>query len=509
MASAPKTDGSSSTREPLDRRRRQRFEADLRSALEAIVRAHPWLAVSELDQSAVRTALRLRALGAPSVMAIGARPGVGPIDPDVPLVSLGLPTSGSVVADMRTAAAGLADPPPEALAAIDRWDPDHAARSIGGLTAEAGLLAGRRAFGARPGSWIDWEDKLAIEELWRTAGIPVAPSAQVDADDPAAIMRCHRQLATAGGTVWAGDNTSGWHGGAEGTFWVPGEELVEATAERLAGFRRLRIMPFVEGVPCSIHGMVVPTGRDRSVTIVFRPMELMMLRDPVRYRFVYGRASSHWDPAPSDRAAMIDVARVVGDELLRRVDYRGVYTVDGVLGRSGFVPTEVNTRYGAALPAEMATVDGPPLDLFVINQALVENRIDGLDPELLERWVLDNLDGTRRASGFVDIAAAPDRERRIDLHRAVDGSLTVSDPADGDFGTARGRGDETAGGPGDQLVAEVRWGSARGGGTLAVTGGPAIPTGPQTAPLMVEVIEAAQRHWGLAVRPLVAAQSVR
>ena len=50
-------------------------------------------------------------------------------------------------------------------------------------------------------------------------------------------------------------------------------------------------MPFLDGVPCSIHGMVLPDG-----TAVFRPVEIAILRDVARRRFVYGGLSTYWDP---------------------------------------------------------------------------------------------------------------------------------------------------------------------------------------------------------------------
>lgn len=488
---------------PLEPMVRQAFERDLRKQLERIYGSNPWLCTSEIDQGAARQAARVRAIGGQEVLAMGARPGVGPIEPSVGLVSLKTPTTGQLITDIRTAADALKNPPGHAMDAIDAWDPNRSARAIGGLSTTGGLLAGRRTFGARPESWAELEDKLAIEELWAEAGIAVAPSRQVSLDDPQAVADAHRELATDNGTVWAGDNSAGWHAGGEGTFWVPDEASVESTRRSLVDFRRARVMPFVEGVPCSIHGMVVPVGSDRSEVISFRPVELMMLRAPADRRFVYCRASSHWDPDPADRVAMQDVAMRIGRRLLARVGFRGAFTVDGVLGSGGFVPTEVNTRYGAALRHEQATVDGPPIDLYFVDLALMEGALEPVDAAVFERWVTANLDSQRWASGYLDITKTPAVERRSVVRRGDDGSLVVDELRD-EYQHDRSEDERDL-----TTVATIGWGSVRDGGMLMIDGGPAIAVGPPTAPLLVEVLRAVDDHWGLGLRELVAARPVR
>src|SRR5690606_41121857 len=118
----------------------------------------------------------------------------------------------------------------------------------------------------------------------------------------------------------------------------------QALAFCAARCNRIRVMPFLEGIPCSIHGRVLPTG-----TAVFRPLELMTLRRPEQARLVYAGANTFWDPPARAREQMRQVARVVAEGLARRVGFRGAFTVDGVLTEEGFLPTELNPRIGAGL----------------------------------------------------------------------------------------------------------------------------------------------------------------
>ena len=78
------------------------------------------------------------------------------------------------------------------------------------------------------------------------------------------------------GTVWAGDAREGFNGGAALTRWVrdaqDAEEAFETLSKRCDA---ARVMPFLEGVPCSIHGWVLPDGVQ-----VFRPCEMLVLRRP-------------------------------------------------------------------------------------------------------------------------------------------------------------------------------------------------------------------------------------
>lgn len=145
------------------------------------------------------------------------------------------------------------------------------------------------------------------------------------------------------------------------------EEVEEAAAFLGARCDRARVMPFLEGIPCSIHGMVFPGG-----VASFRPVEMVTLRQPGSGSLRYAGAATFWDPPLADREAMRDLARRVGEGLRERVGYRGAFTVDGVLTAEGFRPTELNPRLGAGLA--MIPGDLPELPVTLLDRVLVEGR---------------------------------------------------------------------------------------------------------------------------------------
>ena len=124
--------------------------------------------------------------------------------------------------------------------------------------------------------------------------------------------RGHRRAGRPLGAVWSGDARDGFNGGGNYVRWI-----ATTTTGRAAGFfgprcDRVRVMPFLDGVPCSIHGFVLPDG-----TAVFRPVEIVTLRDAARRQFVYGGLGTYWDPPAADREEMREAARRVGDHLRR------------------------------------------------------------------------------------------------------------------------------------------------------------------------------------------------
>ena len=167
-----------------------------------------------------------------------------------------------------------------------------------------------------------------------------------------------------------------------------------------------RVMPFLEGLPCSIHGIVLPDG-----VAVFRPAEMLVLRGPEG--FVYLRASTLWDPPPAERQAMRRFARRVGEHLSSAYGYRGAYTVDGVMTSRGFRPTELNPRVGAAMGMlSPKGAPGPAVPFTLLHYALIEGCRPGVSAAELESAVLALADGTRFGSfGFTTPGDRTDSER--------------------------------------------------------------------------------------------------
>ncbi|WP_134738790.1 hypothetical protein [Nocardioides sp. 503] len=330
----------------------------------------------------------LRELGCP-VLVLSTGRGAGPLPAleESRIVEIVAPEVDSVTDELRLMDRVARELPPLARAAVERFDPDR----VGGWFAHPFVttdepIDGRPVLFGRPAAFLALEDKMLADAVWDAAGVDRAPYAVV-ANEPAALAAATDELAGPLGAVWSGDARDGFNGAGNYVRWVVDEHDREAA---LGFFRprcdRVRVMPFLEGVPCSIHGVVLPGG-----TAAFRPVEIATLRDPARRRFVYGGIGTTWDPPAADREEMRGVVRRVGAHLASAHGYRGAFGVDGVLTADGFRPTELNTRMsaGATLVGE---VDRRFFTLLQGN--LVVGRDTGLTPDDLESLV-PLMDATR------------------------------------------------------------------------------------------------------------------
>jgi hypothetical protein len=319
---------------------------------------------------------------------------------------VGRPAS-SIMDGIRSYEAGLLNPPAEVLEALDQFDPRREALVLAGNTVEADVIAGRRRYGPPERAWRALEDKMVVDLLWDVAEVPRAPSRILWVRHSAVSPETVRQLDLAcqeldwgSGTAWVGDNREGWHGGAE---YFRRVQTPESFAEALEFFRehcdRVRVMPFLEGVACSIHGMVFP-----ETVIALRPMEMIVLRRPGQARLQYAGMASFWDPAPEDREEMRSIARRVGLTLRRQVGYRGAFTIDGVMTADGFRPTELNARTGAGLGLLARSLPDLPLDL--IEMAVRAGEPLDFRPADLERIIIESADA-RRGGGVWSILRRP------------------------------------------------------------------------------------------------------
>ncbi len=181
----------------------------------------------------------------------------------------------------------------------------------------------------------------------------------------------------------------------------------EAALAAFSGRAELvRVMPHLEGIPCSIHGMVLA-----GEVIVLRPVELLVLERPDG-SFCYTGCATFYDPRPDDAADLRAVGRLVGERLASEVGFRGAFTVDGVMTRQGFRPTELNPRTGAGITALTRGIDLPIallLDLAVHGAA-----IDWRAGEL-EAVLLDSAEHRRAGSTYLRLPLALGAGVRADL----------------------------------------------------------------------------------------------
>lgn len=148
----------------------------------------------------------------------------------------------------------------------------------------------------------------------RAPSLIVWPAAPALAD---AVRRLDRGL----GVACAGDAREGIHGGAHLFRWIRGEDgLAEAEQFFRTYCDRVRLMPFLEGIPCSVHGIVF-----EDVVIAVRPVEMVTLRYSDGPGLRCCGAATFWDPPDADREYM---RRPTASAALRdRIDFRGAFTI--------------------------------------------------------------------------------------------------------------------------------------------------------------------------------------
>ena len=240
--------------------------AHYRGLVRSVIEDQPWLVAMDVLVPAARMAESLLELGASSVFALGASRGMGELPDPERVPQLALDNRGDdMMSAVRSAQNLLADLPSTAREIIAAWDPGREARVLATLFSDGRTVADRPVYAARPTSWQALEDKIRIDAFWDEAGVERAPSVVVRPllED---LLAASKAIDCGSGTVWAGDNRDGFNGGAHAVRWIrdPGcRERPSADTEEAVRFfannaDRVRVMPFLEGTPCSIHGIVQP-----------------------------------------------------------------------------------------------------------------------------------------------------------------------------------------------------------------------------------------------------------
>lgn len=337
----------------------------------------------------------LRSAGADDIIVIATQGRGAGAAPDVETVTLDMPDDLSMMDQIRFGERALADPPAEVVDALERFDPRRQAVVVGTFLNTAPAIDGRTFLSYRRPEWVALEDKVVIDAFWDRAGIERQPADVVVLDH---ATEAAERIDRGGGTVWAADARDGFHGGATATYWVN-----DAASERraFAGLRavcdRVRVMPFVEGIPCSIHGIVLPDG-----VAVMRPVEMVTLRRG--HQFVYAGCATFWDPDPAAREQMRSIARRAGEQLATEVGFRGTFTVDGVVAADRFWPTELNPRFGAGINTIARAADVP---ILLLNELIGGGYDAGLPAERLEDTLVASADARRGGGTWMGAVARP------------------------------------------------------------------------------------------------------
>ena len=372
--------------------------------LRSVFDGRRFIVCSDVAAGATGTVAALKALGVADILVVALGRGAGPVpSPDDALVVLHEITARGNVAMIRAFKAMLEDPPASIRDAVEEYDPQRDALVLGPFHSDVPALLGRPFLAHRRPEWVALEDKTKCDALWVRAGVPSVPSRVVTLD----LLREEPEEID---VVWAGDSRDGFHGGGEGIRWI---RTAESRAAAAVFFRErcdtVRVMPFLEGVPCSIHGIVFP-----DFVVALRPVEMITLRRPIDHpqsgEFVYSGCASLYDQPSDRREEMRSVARRVGERLRAEVGFRGAFTVDGVMTAVGFRPTELNPRAGAGLNALGGGLDGLPILL------LLDLIVAGIDldwqPAALEELVVAAADRVRGGGTWRGVPIAPEETTR-------------------------------------------------------------------------------------------------
>jgi hypothetical protein len=428
---------------------------------------------------------RLRVAGVKRFLCISNSTGTGPLpEGDDVTVCMSEFSAPTVMGEFRAWERLLADPPSEVLDALEAFDPRGEAIVLIVPFVAADRLGERPGFGPRRPEWVALDDKTLCDALFDRAGV-LRPSSTIVHASPRALTAAAKEVDAGSGTVWAGDASRGFNGGGEYVRWVRDPRDVADAAEFFARHcEHVRVAPFIEGIPSSLHGFVCADG-----VAVLRPVELVTLRPPTGSRFRYAGAATYWDPPAADREAMRAAVRRVGEMLRDEVDFRGIFTVDGILAAGGWVPTELNPRMGAGIGYAYGAAPDAALDL--LHHVVIEGDTT-VHADDIEAVVLPGADALRWGGGWTTV----DRE-----FEATD----VVALAPGESGGFRRASDAA-----DDVVARIiRGPSAVGGFVRCMFEPDRTPVGPSIAPRVIDAFAFADREFGTDIGPLRPAAALR
>jgi hypothetical protein len=189
---------------------------------------------------------------------------------------------------------------------------------------------------------------------------------------------------------------------------------------------------------------------------------------------------------------MRGVARRVGATLRAEVDFRGPFTVDGVMTVDGFRPTELNPRSGAGTRA--LVIGAPDLPLQLVYDAIVGGVPLDWEPKALEDLVVATADAHRFGATWRSVPARVAEHRDT---RLVHDGRRWCPAGDGDVNDVNGT-----------LVAG---GSAVGGFVRLSFDDrhPPTPVGASVGPAAADFYAFCDDHLGTGIGPLASARPVR
>lgn len=423
----------------------------------------------------------------PLLVADGVGTGPLPLETDADIVMLPESEADSLTALVRTRIDLAARLTPDVIARVEEYDPDGEAWWWTSPVGPNEPLLGRPVLGGRPTTQIRLEDKLALDDVLTAAGVRHRPGVVSAASYDALLAASDAvRVAASDAVVWAGDARDGINGGGDYVRVVADDaQAAEAVDFFAARCDRVRVSAFLDGVPCSIHAIVLPDG-----VMTLRPVELVSLRDPATGRFFYGGMGTTWDPPDADTVAMRSVATAVAGHLRDSYGLRGGMGVDGVLTADGFQVTEVNPRFSGGLTRLGRAAPSLHLDLVQLNAML--GRDVGRSAADLEVEALELLDENRVADCMgMSATLRTETTTHVGVMLGETG-LEVADDSTEDVDATIYRG-----------------ASSIGTFVRLTTDGSLVDRGERCAPLALAALAFADRHWGTGFGDLRMAPDLR
>jgi hypothetical protein len=328
---------------------------------------------------------------------------------------------------------------------------------------------------------------MIIDDLWDSIGIARAPSAIISLHEHSVehiTKTIIPNLDWGLGTVWVGDNKMGWHGGAKLLRWVQNmQQGQEAYSFLSTKCDLIRIMPFMDGIPCSIHGWVFP-----KETIALRPCEMVIYRENNSTQLIYSGAATNWKPTETTQQQMQDVAVKVGNYLKENVNYRGSFTVDGVISKHGFRPTELNPRFGGAMNRMAHSI--PELPLYLLHLCTAEGISLEYEPQKLRDIIVNTTDENPLSKGMYILEGVYDLEpNKLHIIPKGQNDWEVIEDADGTI---------------QEKTCCLLLGPAAAGSLIFATiDSSFIAKGVSSAPLLASMFAFAAQQWDLDIPKLI------
>ncbi len=240
---------------------------------------------------------------------------------------------------------------------LREYDPGHRAMVIGPAWLKGKELLGRKVIGYRPDQWTEFEfDKIGVDRFFDSVGVPRANSLVVETKH-FDFQDCWRRYDQGKGIVLVGE---GKFTGGSGLLFVKNRNSVTVVHGwlRNKSISKLKVVSNLSGPAFCSHGFVL---NDSCVTT--QPYESISLEKCVEGEIEWVGSSSALVVREDVCNRIHRFTEQVGSQLRQTLNYRGSFSLDGVLTPDGPKFTEINTRMGAS--GHMASMIWDPVPGFL------------------------------------------------------------------------------------------------------------------------------------------------